>query len=59
MVTRTTMAAPAHNVWATRFVGGMMHCHCPPEFIERPELLIDALAAHDVAIELDSLTLQG
>ena len=36
-----------------------MHFHCPPKFIERPELLIDGLTAHEVVIKFDTSTLQG
>jgi hypothetical protein len=36
-----------------------MYFHCPPDFIERPDSLIAALAAHEVVIKFDSLALQG
>jgi len=36
-----------------------MHYDCPQKFIERPELLVDALAAHEVVIKFDTSTLQG
>lgn len=36
-----------------------MYFHCPPQFVERPQRLIDALAAHEVPVKFDSLTMRG